>query len=126
MSLYKRPLEPAGARERPPVEEILAKRLGEVEARAAERKEQVRLLFEAYPDIRAFLLDLKQAGFPAKMERFTWNMVGPQKETRIWWPALPADTADRQMESTGATITRSTIKSSRGTGATGMRRSRRS
>lgn len=108
------------------VEEILAKRLGEVEARAEERKEQVRLLFEAYPDIRAFLLDLKQAGFPVKMERFTWNMVGPLKETRIWWPALPADTVGPQMVSTGATTTKLTTKSSRATGATGMRRSRRS
>ena len=106
--------------------DILAKRLGEVEARAAERKEQVRLLFEAYPDIRAFLLDLKQAGFPAKMESLTWNMVGPQKETRMWWPALPADTADQPMASFGATTTKLTTKSSRGTGATGMRRSRRS
>ena len=106
-------------------EAILSKRLGEVQTRAAERKEQVRLLFEAYPDIRAFLLDLKEAGFPAKMERFTWNMVGPQKETRMWWPALPADTADQPTVSTGATTTKLTTKSSRGTGATGMRRSRR-
>lgn len=106
-------------------EAILAKRLGEVEARAAERKEQVRLLFEAYPDIRAFLLDLKQAGFPAKMESIKWTMIGPTKESRQWFPALPVDTADQQTVSTGATTTRLTTKSSRGTGATGMRRSRR-
>lgn len=60
-------------------QEILAKRMAEVEARSSAKKDAIAALFAAYPDIRAWAKDLKDAGFPITVGALTWTIHGPSQ-----------------------------------------------
>ena len=60
-------------------QEILAKRMAEVAGRQSAKKEAIAALFAAYPDIRAWAKDLKDAGFPVTVGSFTWTIHGPSQ-----------------------------------------------
>lgn len=60
-------------------QEILAKRMAEVEARQQSKKEAIAALFEAYPYFRDRLKDLKDAGFPVKVGEISWTIHGPSQ-----------------------------------------------
>lgn len=58
-------------------QEILAKRMAEVAGRQSSKKDAIAALFQAYPDIRAWAKDMKDAGFPVTVGALEWTIHGP-------------------------------------------------
>lgn len=56
---------------------ILDKRLSEVDARLQAKKEAIRALFVAYPDIRAWAADIAAHLGPLKVGGMRWVVHGP-------------------------------------------------
>ena len=104
---------------------ILEGHASEAARKMEDHKEATLALLEAYPDVKAWLADFKQAGFTVRARDIQWATTGPIHDKRTWH-ALPADYLDRSKEErSGAITTLSTGKSSRGTGATGGNRRKR-
>lgn len=67
--------------------EILDARLAEI-ARRDECKKAAKLAFlEAYPDVRAWLQDLRSEGFEVKFSRFDFAVHGPLRKECPEYPA---------------------------------------
>ncbi len=66
---------------------ILEKRMAEVNARQGARKAAQAAFIAAYPDVRAWLADLREVGFSVTVSAFDYAIHGPMRKDCPDYPA---------------------------------------